>query len=221
MKKFSSMTISGFWGKTAAGAFARVLLALAAFLGWMAWTGEAVAQIPAPTRVKAEITDVKVIMQKTPEFQAATSEGKKDPKRREWLELEVGFKTDSDSRVGIIPELMITYYLLVQGAERQVLSGSFTYSNIVDKEENFAVVYVSPHALTRLTGEPNKFRLGNVQAMGVEILYQGRVVAESPDAKKFAAAATIPKISDMILPKEKTPFSLLWIDRHAELKGNP
>lgn len=180
------------------------------------------ADSAAPTAVKVEITDPpKIIMQKTPEFSAATSEVKKDGKRREWLELEVGFKTESNSRTGIVPELTITYYLLLQGAERerQVVSGTFAYANLLDKEQNFAVVYISPHGLTRVMGAPNKFRPADVQAMAVEFLYQGRVVAESPDAKKFAAASSLPKIGDLLLPKEKTPFGLLWIDRHAELKA--
>jgi hypothetical protein len=98
-----------------------------------------------------------------------------------------------------------------------VLTGSFTYANIQDKEKNYAVVYVSPHSLTRIMGEPNKFKLGDVVKAGVEILYQGRVVAESPEAKALAGSSA-PKVTDVLLPKEKTPFNMLWIDRYVELK---
>lgn len=215
MKNSSVMTNSRFRGRLFAGAF----LSAAMGLVWMGCLEKARAQFPAPTVVKADIQDVKVVMQRTPEFAGSTSENKKDPKKREWLELEVEFKTVSDSAVGLIPELMISYYVLVDGVTRQVLNGSFTYTNIVDKEDNFAVVYVSPNGLTRLAGEPNKFRLGDVKAWAVEILYKGRVVAESPDMKKFNAAASIPRATDLLLPKEKTPFELLWIDRHVELKA--
>lgn len=206
MKK---MTMFGFERKKVAGA---LLIAM-----WLVGMLGAWAQIPAPTRVSADVEEPVVIMQKTPEFQAVTSESKKDPKRREWLELEVKFQTVSDSKVGIIPEITITYYLLMKGVERQVITGSFNYANIVDKEDNYAVVYVSPQGLTRIAGEPNKFRVGDVQAAAVEIVYQGRVVAETSAAKSFNATA-LPRSGEFLLPKEKTPFGMLWIDRHVELK---
>lgn len=215
MKKLSAKTVSGVGGRSFWGAF----LVVAVIGGWMGWTEDARAQssFPAPTMVKAKIGKVVSILQKTPEFQASTSEGKKDPKRREWLEVEVEFETSSDSKVGIIPELMMTFYVAVKGMTPQVLTGTFTYVNIVDGENNYAVVYVSPQGLTRIMGEPNKFRLGDVVKAGVEILYQGRVVAETPEAKALAAA-NAPKVTDALMAKEKTPFGLLWIDRHVELK---
>lgn len=208
------MTKAGVTG----GFLTRSLLVAAVSL---AWVGQLRAQqgqqIPAPTRVTAQIMEVKPIMQKTPEFQAVTSESKKDPKRREWLELEMEFKTESDSRVGILPELTISYYLAVKGSTPQVLTGTFTYANVVDKEPNFAVVYVSPNGLTRIAGEPNKFRVGDVVKVGVEILYQGRVVAES-DKSKWWTTVNAPKTDGLLLPKEKTPFGMLWLDRHVELR---
>jgi len=190
-----------------------------AFLLGILWTGTLQAQFEAPTQVRAEIDDVTVMMQKTPEFQANVSDSKKDPKRREWLEMEVAFETRSDSEIGIIPELMISYYIAVKGVQPRVLTGSFTYTNVVDEEENFAIIYVSPQGLTRIAGEPYDFREADVASWGVEILYQGRVIAEESESGgawwNQTSAARMP---GLILPKEKTPFSLLWIDRHVQLK---
>jgi hypothetical protein len=216
MKKMSSTRISGSFGKVVVQGI------LAVVIGAMVWKVEArpTGEITAPTAVKAKILKVTPLLEKTPEFTAATSDNKKDPRRREWLEVEVEFETTSDSRIGIIPELTISYYVPVAGAAPTVLTGSFTYSNIQDKEKNFAVVYVSPHGLTRLMGEPNKFKLSNLakQGVGVEILYQGRVVAEFPETKWWTAASAT-RTTDLLLPKEKTPFGMLWIDRHIELKA--
>ena len=213
MKEMSSMRRSGFEARAAI----QGILVAAMVVGFAGWMSQAQAQLPAPTTVKAKLVKVTPFMEKTPEYGASTSERKKVPRLREWLEVEVEFETQSDSKVGVIPELMMTFYVAVKGATAQVLTGSFTYANIQDNEKNFAVVYVSPHSLTRIMGEPNKFKLGDVAKVGVEILYQGRVVAETPEAKALQASSAA-KVTDVLLPKEKTPFNMLWIDRYVELK---
>ncbi len=191
---------------------------LAAAAVWLALAGFVSAQAWAPTRVEAEVKDVKIIMQKTPEFNANVSDNKKDGKRREWLEVEVEFETRSDSKIGIVPDLMIQYYLGVKGVQQQVLADSYTYRNIVDKEESFAIIYVSPTALTQVAGEMGKFKESDVVAWGVELLYKGRVVATASSASNNAwwnqTQAT--RTPGLLMPKERTPFQLLWIDRHAE-----
>lgn len=196
-------------------------LVTAAALG--AWSFASAQSIPAPTQVQAEIEDLKVVMQKTPEFSANTSDNKKDGKKKEWLELEIEFETKSDSRIGLIPELTVTYYVLVKGAAAgangtTVLTDTFTYTNILDKEEQFAIVYVSPSKLTALTAKPDSFKESDVAMWGVEMLYNGRVVGEgSSGGKQWWNDPRAPgKTTGFLTPKEKTPFGLLWIDRHVE-----
>tara|TARA_R110002096_G_scaffold91625_10_gene207315 strand:+ start:9268 stop:9888 length:621 start_codon:yes stop_codon:yes gene_type:complete len=172
----------------------------------------------APTQVAADIKDVNIIMQKTPQFDAQVSDSKKDGKRREYLEVEVEFETKSNSKIKIVPELMIQYYLAVKGIEQQVLTDSYRYRNIEDDEEAFSIVYVSPASLTQIAGEKGKFKESDVVAWGVEILYKGRVVATASSSgnKPWWTATNAQTTSGLMMPKEKTPFQLLWIDRHAE-----
>ncbi|MEO0445628.1 MAG: Amuc_1102 family pilus-like protein [Verrucomicrobiota bacterium] len=186
------------------------------------------AQVPAPTKVAVDVKEVEAIMQKTPEFQFSVSDSKKDGKRKEWFELEIEFETKSDSKIKQIPELQVAYYLAIASpAGNQIYTGQFNYTNIIDDEENFSVVYISPAGLTRIAGEPRKFRLGDVKAWGVEFLYQGRVVGGDVSSGNIqspwwaaGAASQYPRVAGLLLPKEKTPFRLCWIDRHVELKSN-
>ena len=177
------------------------------------------AQAQGPTQVQAKVADVKVIMQKTPVFTAAGVEMKKDGKLREWLEVEIEFETRSDAKVGVIPELMVQYYLAVKGASQQILTDSFTYTNVIDKEPAYAVVYVSPTGLTRVNGEMGKFKAADVVAWGAEVLFNGRVVGSfSSSGGEWWTAAQAQRVSGLLVAKEDTPFRLLWIDRHLEVK---
>jgi hypothetical protein len=172
-----------------------------------------------PTQVKADVKMPEMTMQNTPLYTASNVAAKKDSRTREWLEVEVEFETRSDSKAGLIPEVMVTYYIAVKGLTAQILTDSFTYTNVIDKESNHVVVYVSPPALTRINGEPGKFRINDVAAVGVEVLFNGRVVgASSSTGSEWWTSAPQPRVSGLISAKENTPFSFLWIDRHLELK---
>jgi len=172
-----------------------------------------------PTQVLAKVNDMKVIMQKTPVFTAAGVEMKKDGKLREWLELEIEFETKSDSKVGVVPEIIVQYFVAVKGVTPQILSDSFTYTNVIDKEPAYAVVYVSPAGLTSVNGEMGKFKVSDVVAWGAEVLFNGRVVGTfSNSAPEWWTKAPQPRVAGLLMAKEDTPFRLLWIDRHLEVK---
>lgn len=184
-------------------------------------TGIAVAQQLTARQAKVEIDGVKAIMQKTPEYGAQTSDSKKEPKRREWLEVEVAYETDSDSPIGMIDNLLFKYYIAVKGeGANYILTESVTYENIPDKEEMYSVVYVSPWSLARMTGEVGRFREADVVAVGVEILFNGerKDVYSSTNAEFWNSGGNFQRPQGMILPKEKSPFAYLWIDRHAPAK---
>ncbi|MBU6300578.1 MAG: hypothetical protein KGS60_03425 [Verrucomicrobia bacterium] len=183
----------------------------------LAAPGLAMAQ--GPTQVQAKIADMKVIIQKTPVFTAAGVEMKKEGRLREWLEAEIEFETKSDSKLGVIPEVMVQYYLAVKGVTPQILTDSYTYTNVIDKETSYAVVYVSPAGLTRVNGEMGGFKMTDVAAWGAEILFNGRVVASySNSGGDWWTSAPQQRVTGLLLPKENTPFNLLWIDRHLEVK---
>lgn len=185
--------------------------------------GLAQAQLPiVVTQVKANIEDAEVAMQNTPEYEAGNVKEKRSPRTREWLEIEVPFEfTESDSKIGIIPEISLRFYVAVVGAGNQgyILTDTFNYTNIPDDGANFAVVYVSPSSLARIAGGFGEFDEGDVKAWGVELLFNGAISGvASSGGRDWWNSAGGTRLPGFLMPKEKTPFNNLWVDRHVELK---
>lgn len=177
----------------------------------------------AQTAVQVELArKPEIAMQKTPEYQAQVSDSKKDPKKREWLEIEFQFeaKVPNDDKLGIVEELSFQYYVMLDGLEGPtMLSDTVNYQNIPAGEEVYSIVYVSPSSLARVVGAKDRFALSNVKGWGVEVLFKGRVVAEAAEPAGRWWEGRQP-LTGLLLPKEKTPFQLLWVDRHVEYKGD-
>ncbi|MEX2579591.1 MAG: Amuc_1102 family pilus-like protein [Verrucomicrobiales bacterium] len=167
--------------------------------------------------------DVKSIdydTQKTPEFQAGGVNTKKVPNPRDWLEVEVEFKVAGRDDV-VVPELLFRYYIgfTDQNGQGRTLTGDVKHINVVPGEDYFSAVYVAPSTLGELTGDFRRFQPRSVQAVGLEVLYNGVVVGgkssrSGSSAKFWQATGTQPGI----LAKQDTPFALLWIDRYAEVE---
>lgn len=191
-------------------------LFLIATLGML--SGITNAQELTARQAEVELKDVSVQMMKTPEYAAQTSDSKKDPKKREWLEVEVEIETKSDSPIKIIDNLVFKYYIAVVGeGANYILSDNITYENIPDDERIFTVVYVSPWSLARLAGGLDEFAERNVAAVGVEVLFNGerKALYSSNNSEFWNTGAAVQRKQGMILAKEKSPFQFLWIDRHA------
>jgi hypothetical protein len=195
----------------------RIALQIIACLGT---GGLALAQqASGPAQVNIKVSELKLAMQKTPVFTAAGVEAKKDGKAREWLEAEIEFEAATAPRGAVIPEVMVQYYFAVKGTTPQIITDSFTYTNVLDKEPSFAVVYVSPTGLARVNGEMGKFKVSDVVAWGAEVLFNGRVVGQfSNNGGAWWTSAPQPRVSGLLMAKEDTPYRLLWIDRHLEVK---
>lgn len=192
------------------------LLALVGLLG---------GSLHAQQQVQLKVGDVEVgkmeyDAQKTPSFQAGGVKDKNIPNPRDWLELEVEFKVKGDSKA-IVKELLFRYYIGFRdqtGAAR-ILTGDVKHINIVPGEDNYSAVYVSPSTLGEITGDFRRFQPRSVEAVGVEIIYNGVIVGGKSSmsgsrAKFWESSGTQPGI----LGKVDTPFALLWIDRYADVE---
>jgi len=171
-------------------------------------------QALGPNSVKIDKPTVEMAL--TPEYEYSGAGKKKVPKSREWLEIEFPFKTNARSATGYVDTLTFQYYLMVQTAAgtAQMLSDSFVYNNIPDDEEVYSIIYISPTVLARLAGGKDKFAANNLVGWGVEVLHNGRVIAEAaqPSGRWWQERQGTP---GLILKKSQTPFSMLWIDRHV------
>jgi hypothetical protein len=80
------------------------------------------------------------------------------------------------------------------------------------------VIYVSPTTLGAITGDYRNFQKSAINAVAVEVSYNGRVIdtkSEGPQSRWWETLSA----EQGILQKGKTPFALLWIDRYADVKA--
>ncbi len=179
------------------------------------------ASLQAQQSIQLKMGDVKVESpvyeaQKTPNFQAGDVKGKDVPNPRDWLEIEVEFEANGP-RGAVIKDLLFRYYVGFRdttGTPR-VLSGDVKHINVVTSEKTFSVAYVAPNTLGELTGDFRRFQPNSVEAVGVEVYYNGVIVGGTSTKGKFWESIS-PQPG--VLGKADTPFALLWIDRYAEVE---
>jgi hypothetical protein len=189
----------------------------------LAFAGLLGGSLQAQQQVQLKVGDVEVgkmeyDAQKTPSFQAGDVKGKDIPNPRDWLELEVEFKVKGDPK-SVVKELLFRYYIGFkdQTGSARILTGDVKHINIVPGEDSFSAVYVSPSTLGEITGDFRRFQPSSVEAVAVEIIYNGVIVGGKSSmsgarAKFWESAGTQPGV----LAKIETPFALLWIDRYAD-----
>lgn len=163
------------------------------------------------------VKDPAVEVQKTPNFQAGDVKSKNVPNPRDWLEIEVEFEVKGP-RDTVVKDLLFRYYVGFRdttGSPR-VLSGDVKHINVVTGESTYSVAYVPPSTLGEITGDFRRFQPNAVEAVGVEVYYNGVIVGGvSTKGGKFWESVSPQQ--NTVLGKADTPFALLWIDRYAEV----
>jgi hypothetical protein len=145
---------------------------------------------------------------KSPEFQIVGGPQKRS-KTGTWLELEIEYETKVDD----IDELSFAYQVLVEG---KLLDGTVTYVNIPKGRDHYAVMYIAPRTLEKLTaGKP--LNPGNINVW-VTVSKQGQML-DAPAAYKPATIPNVPHLAGMILNKSETPFAPLFYDRYETIKA--
>jgi len=167
----------------------------------------ATAQVPvSPASIK--VGKVEVAAPSTPEYQISGGPNKRS-KIGKWLELEVGYETEPEE----IDELTFKYTVLL---EKKLLTGDVTYANILKGKDHFAVMYVSPKTIERLTG--GKALTGaSLENVWVEVSRQGQLLGRA--SQKPGAVPNLPQVGGMVLTKDKTPFAPLFFDRYEVIKS--
>ena len=176
-------------------------------LAALAFTAHSFAQAPVgPGAIK--LGKVQPAVVKTPEFNL-TSGPQKRSKPADWLEIEVEYETKPDD----IEELTFKFTVLL---EKKLLDGEVTYINIAKGREHYAVVYVSPKAIEKLTGG-KPLTAGSIDNVWVEVSKSGQVLGK--ESFKPTAIPGIPHVSGLVLRKDQTPFAPLFYDRYEEIKA--
>lgn len=178
--------------------------------------------LQAQQPIQLKMGDVKVNKpvyeaQKTPNFQAGDVKSKNVPNPRDWLEIEIEFEVDGP-RNAVVKDLLFRYYVGFRDTNGQprVLTGDVKHINIVTKDKSFSVAYVAPSTLGEITGDFRRFQPSSVEAVGVEVYYNGVIVGgTTTSGNKFWESVSG---QPGVLGKAETPFALLWIDRYAEVE---
>ena len=193
----------------------------------------------AEAAAKVTIKKHVAIVQKSPDFLVKNVKDKKwSP--RDWLEIEIPFVAEYMSAKGkrekVVPELTFEYYIYLDAKSKEnarVLTATLNHVNIPAREKVASVVYVSPDAILRLTGE-KRADDRQVRYVGVVVKFGGKdLMVWSSDGKKWdkSSKRAKPKFwwdsdkapavdASALLSKEKTPFAILWPDYHVRVAGS-
>jgi hypothetical protein len=164
------------------------------------------AQVPVgPGSVK--VGKVTVEAPTSPEYQV-TGGPQKRSKNEKWLEFEVEYATMPEE----VDELTFKFTALI---EKKLLTGEVTYVNILKGKDHFAVMYISPKGIARLTGGKALSGAG-IENVWVEVSRQGQRL--DVGAYKQGAPPNLPQVPGMVLKKDETPFAPLFFDRYESIK---
>ena len=177
----------------------------------------------------AKIGGIEVEIQQTPQYQADNVKDKKIPRPRDWVEVEVEFeltdklKGPDNKPVDFVEAVMLRYYIAIRGEkESYMMTGDVTHTNVATGEDIFSCVYLPPSVIDFAQGKGSKVTSGDVLAVGVAIFVNGVEIAREGKGQASGwwlnSGSLISKPG--VLSKGKTPFALLWIDRHADEQKN-
>jgi len=174
-----------------------------------------------------KIKKIEFVGQPTPIFVVEGVKMKDVPRQREWMEVEVEFKVEKgrNDKEAVVPELTFRYYVGFQDQTGKyvLLTGDVTHLNVQVGEDHFSAVYIAPTTHGKLTGDYRRLDLLKVKGVGVEVFYNGVKVGMDATVKTTPPFWESPTMSRQpgtgILPKDKTPFAILWIDRYPEIKS--
>ena len=145
---------------------------------------------------------------KTPEFNLSSGPVKRTGRVGQWIEIEVEYETKPEE----IDELTFAFTAQV---EKKLLTGEVTYVNIAKDKNHYAVMYISPKGIEKLTGG-KPLTGASIENVWVEVNRQG----QSLDKASFKTG-TVPnaaKLTGLLLNKNQTPFAPLFYDRYEEIK---
>ena len=173
---------------------------------------------------RAKVDDVKVMTQKSPDFEVGS--GIKDIKtdRRDWFQIDVEFAIEStDSRNDFVGGVEVRFYALPKSAQKaykKLYSASINHVDVLKDTAVHSAVFLSPNALSRIYG---KGKTGNPRDLmvAIEIWAGGKMVGfkiTDDEKSRWWRREDVPKDTTMLRPKHKTPFASLWYDSYAEVR---
>lgn len=185
---------------------------LLAVLTLLVCTLQVPAQQPPPPGASPErplrIRDISGGKVKTPEY--SVKSGQAVARTKEWFQIITQYDTEPEW----LDEVDFTYYVLVKSKDpkappQMLFKGDVTYLN-VERGKHRSDMFLHPSTLARF---------GEVQAVGVEVKIQGRVVGrESKPASNDTWWDRLPPREGLVLNRLQTPFAMLSFDDFEAIK---
>lgn len=168
------------------------------------------AQAPAPVRPgDFKLRNIRQQLVVAPNYEAAGGAGVSGAAlTKKWLRIETEFET--------VPEwaddLTLKYHVLIgRGREAKMFVGEVTYVNVA-RGRHFSAMFMHPNSVER-------YGQGKVEAVAVELRYQGRLMDAASDPttserwwERFSPA------QGFLLTPQMTPWSLSAHQRYEQIK---
>lgn len=128
---------------------------------------------------------------------------------KKWLRIE----TDFSSAPEWADDVTVKYYVLMgRGRQARMFGGELTYINVEQGQHHLSAMFMHPNTVER-------YGQGNVEAVHVELWYQGTLLdqANSPISNVAWWEGTEP-IQGFLLTPQQTPWSITAFQRYEEAK---
>jgi len=184
---------------------------------------------------KVDIKSLKAAEQQTPQIQV-TNVKDKVWKPKKWLEVDVDLdakklvKTPGELNP-MMDEMEVKYFVGLNKTDKTgkayVLTATVTYANVPAKgvsEKSHLLMFASPATMSRLLDKPDFSAQSDIKALGVEVYHGGQVcgfessTGKGGQARWWADLTKFSPVEGSLVPKSKTPFSVLWGDYDIETK---
>jgi len=170
------------------------------------------AQAPKPSDFK--ISNIRQRQLSAPDYGNAGADlgGVSSTANKQWLMMEVTFQTEPDWA----DEITLKYYVLMgRGKDTQLFTGEATHLNVSRGNRHYSAMFVHPSTIDR-------FGSGKVEAVAVQMYYQGRLVdqASDPAARQRWWEQYQPKAGYLLKPSD-SPWSVVAHKRYEAYKSTP
>lgn len=195
-----------------------------------------------PEKILHKITVVKIHAStlQSPQFHFSGPRVDKQPKNREWLEIEAQLKIETKSELDFLPRVDATFHIVTQGMPDFVrIEKTITFQNVnIEDGEAWVSAYVDPDTFRVITMKKRP-KVNDITGIAVTVdsanLYKGKdqqylpyaekifdrtIVARRKGAKNVNArwwavvAIEKDKNGQKILALEETPFYSIFVDRY-------
>jgi hypothetical protein len=127
-----------------------------------------------------------------------------------WLEVEVEYQTSAE----MLDELTFKYTILIQNT---LLDGEVTYVNIPQGRDHYAVMYIPPRALLRLTGG-KPLTSASIENVWIQVTSKGQTLDATSLRGQASVIPNLQHAAGLVLNKNETPFAPLYYDRYEAIK---